>query len=217
MDKIVIPQKSKEAEDKETKERQDKFGWLDAGVHLAKVTEVKTTRKDDGSERKTQAGDGGIDIVFITKEGKTYTETFWQGESSMWRMYKFLKDAKVDYHTKSATPKDIIGKKVWLVLYKEVQTVNGKVETKVGANSQTYEVGYTKFLETKPVENATNPPVYAPEKLRVLKEKVGTTKASAAPKPQTTKTTGSKEDFPPNEHMAPDPEEELGNTGDEAW
>src|SRR5437667_58481 len=100
--------------------------YLNKGVHLLKVSKVEILKDDKGVVKLNKNKDKGIKVTFANKEEAIYSEVFWLGVSTQWRLDKFLKDLCVDNTKGDLKMASLLGKFIYVILKDVYHLENGK-------------------------------------------------------------------------------------------
>ncbi len=173
-------------------------GFLDAGVHLVKIKEVKQAKDKNGSPVVSRNGDPAYTFVFKSKpdaknpKGYKLEQNFYTGKGQG-IMDIYIQATGADNSNGPVALSEVLDKPLWIFVRKKITRVGGVVEMKDGKPVSYNEAfGASKFFGMDKV------PVLAESEFVTYYDKPAATMPTIGQAPvQAPKPSGS-EDYPAN-------------------
>lgn len=99
--------------------KDDRANRILAGVHLAKITDVRMALDGEKNDLTNHGGDRAIEITFKSKTGPSIKHIFWLTEQGQWIIDKLLKALEITGMKREIDAEVLIGKKLYIVVANE--------------------------------------------------------------------------------------------------
>lgn len=88
---------------------------LKEGLHLVKITRCRYFRNSVGKISTNKNKENGLEVKFTDVNGQSWTELYWIGSASLWRIKKLVKECSPG-NVKTINTKELIGKILWIAI-----------------------------------------------------------------------------------------------------
>lgn len=103
------------------------------GLHLVKITRCRYLKSTTGNLITNKNKEHGLEVMFTNLEGEKWTEIYWIGNKSLWRLKKLSRACSIN--GQSLNSKELLGSILWIaigeVVFAEYGVPTGEFELEI--------------------------------------------------------------------------------------